>query len=283
MNAEADAEGSTLRISMDAKAVVKIGPFARGGKNRVLTKAADHDFEAQTAVTPVGIFLPALDELFLYGVTSKVSSDCLVDRLIQWWESVKERFCQIKLLVINLDNGPENHSHRTQFMQRLLEFTQTYQITIRLAYYPPYHSKYNAIERCWGILEQHWNGALLDSVDAIIHFAQTMTWKGKHPVVELVTNAYQTGVKLTKEAMQGVETHLQRWSSLEKWCVDILSSLPTGPQYHPSLQEKSTSQKRPRGRPRTRPLPDPTQPKRPRGRPRKPIVAESVTPISTPG
>jgi hypothetical protein len=146
---------------MDAKAVVKVGPFARGGKNWVLTKAVDHDFEAQATVMPVGIFLPALDELFLYGVTSKVTSDCLVDRLLHWWECVKERFGQIKLLVINLDNGPENHSHRTQFMQRLLEFTQTYQITVRLAYYPPYHSKYNAVERCWGILEHHWNGALL--------------------------------------------------------------------------------------------------------------------------
>ena len=57
---------------MDTKAVVKIGPFARGGKNRVLTKAADHDFEAQATVTPVGIFLPALDEFFLYGVTSMI-------------------------------------------------------------------------------------------------------------------------------------------------------------------------------------------------------------------
>jgi hypothetical protein len=95
-------------------------------KSRILTKAADHDFEAQDTVTPVGIFLPASDELFLYGVTSKVTSDCLVDRLIQWWESVKERFAQIKTLVIHLDNGPENQSHRTQFMQRLLDFTQTY-------------------------------------------------------------------------------------------------------------------------------------------------------------
>jgi hypothetical protein len=48
-----------------------------------------------------------------------------------------------------------------------------------------------------------------------------MTWKGKHPVVELVTTAYQTGVKLTKEAMDAVETRLQRLSSLEKWFVDI--------------------------------------------------------------
>lgn len=152
-------------------------------------------------------------------------------------------------------------------------------------YYPPYHSKYNAVERCWGILEHHWNGALLDSVDTVVCFAQTMTWKGKHPTVELVTSVYQTGVKLTKEAMHVVETHLQRWSSLEKWFVDIPSSLlAERPQEsRPALQEKSPSQKRSRGRPRIRPLPDPTQPKRPRGRPRKPVLAESITPIAIPG
>ena len=53
-------------------------------------------------------------------------------------------------------------------MQRLVEFAQRSHLTIRLAYYPPYHSKYNPIERCWGILEQHWNGALLDSVEAVM-------------------------------------------------------------------------------------------------------------------
>ena len=36
-----------------------------------------------------------------------------------------------------------------------------------------------------------------------------------------VTTTYQTGVKLTKEAMEVVETQLQRLSSLEKWFVDI--------------------------------------------------------------
>jgi len=162
------------------------------------------------------------------GLLPKSEVDCLVDRLVQWWESVKERFSHIKTLVINVDNGPENQSRRTQFMQRLLEFVQQYQITLRLAYYPPYHSKYNPVERCWGILEQHWNGSLLDSVDAVIQFAKTMTWKGNHPMVDVVTTTYQTGVKLTKEAMQGVETHLQRWPSLEKWFVDIPSSLPAG-------------------------------------------------------
>lgn len=221
MNEEADADAQTLRISMDAKAAVKVGPFARGGKSRVRTNAADHDFQPEAMVMPVGIFLPASDELFLYAVTSKVTSDCLVDRLIDWWESVRERFPHIKTLLINLDNGPENHSRRTQFMQRLLEFVRSYHITVRLAYYPPYHSKYNPVERCWGILEQHWNGSLLDSVDAVTQYARTMTWKKKHSVVELVTSVYQIGVKLTKEAMKAVETQLQRLPSLEKWFVDI--------------------------------------------------------------
>ena len=150
-----------------------------------------------------------------------MTSDCLVDRLTDWWETVKERFAQITTLVINLDNGPENQSRRTQFMQRLVEFVQRYGITIHLASYPPYHSKYNAIERWWGILEHHWNGALLDSVDAVIQYARTMTWKGNHPVVALVTTTYQTGVKLTKEAMDTVETRLQRLPHLHKWFVDI--------------------------------------------------------------
>src|SRR5437764_3020774 len=111
--------------------------------------------EPTATVTPVGIFLPASDELFLYGVTSKVTSDCLVDRLAQWWTAVRDRFATITTLVINLDNGPENHSRRTQFMQRIVDFVQQYQVSVQLAYYPPYHSKYNAVERCWGILENH--------------------------------------------------------------------------------------------------------------------------------
>jgi transposase len=221
MNPLADQAADVLRISMDAKAIVKVGPFARGGKSRVRVEAADHDFQPEATVTPVGILLPTLDELFVYGITSKVTSDCLVDRIVQWWETVRERFAHITTLVINLDNGPENHSRRTQFMQRLVEFVRQYHVHVRLAYYPPYHSKDNPIERCWGILENHWNGALLDSIETVLAFTRTMTWNGVHPVVELVTTTYQTGVKLTKEAMDRVEAQLQRLPHLEKWFVDI--------------------------------------------------------------
>jgi len=112
-------------------------------------------------------------------------------------------------------------------MQRMVEFVQPYHVTVRLAYYPPYHSKYNLIERCWGILENHWHGALLDSVDAVLQFASTMTWKGTHPIVALVTTTYQTGVTWTKEAMEAVEDKIKRLPRLGEWFVDIVpASLP---------------------------------------------------------
>lgn len=221
VNRAADAAPDTLRVSLDAKATVKLGPFSRRGKSRVPVAAADHDFQPAGTVTPVGLLLPELDELFLYAVTSRVTSDCLVDRLVQWWTAVRARFAHITTLVLNLDNGPENHSHRTQFVARLVQFAADTGLTVRLAYYPPYHSKYNPIERCWGILEQHWNGTLLDALDTVLRFAATMTWKGGRPTVTPVTTVYARGVTLTKDAMAAVEARLSRHPTLGKWFVTI--------------------------------------------------------------
>jgi len=222
VNAAADADPAVLRVSLDTKATVKVGSFSRRGTSRVRVQAADHDFQAEATVTPVGLFLPEWDELYLYHVTSKVTSDCLVDCLTRWWERVRERYAHIRMLVLNLDNGPENHSHRTQFMHRLVEFVTQAGVSVRLAYYPPYHSKYNPIERCWGILEMHWNGALLDSLHAVVAYSASMTWKGLHPLVEMVTTSYQTGVTLTKDAMTAVEAQIDRLPQLAKWFIDIL-------------------------------------------------------------
>ena len=106
-------------------------------------------------------------------------------------------------------------------MQRLVEFVQQYHVMVRLAYYPPYHSKYNPIERCWGILENHWNGAILDTVAAVLNFTASMTWNGLHPVVDLVTTLYHTGVRLSQEAMAAIEAQIVRLPGLDKWFVDI--------------------------------------------------------------
>ena len=173
---------------MDAKATVAIGPFSRKGNSRVATEAVDHDFHPEEKVTPVGI-LP--------------------------------RFGAITTLLITLDNGPENHSRRTQFIQRLVDFVDHTGLTVQLAYYPPYHSKYNPIERCWGVLEHHWNGSLLHSLHTALAYIESMTWRGVHPVVRAVSELYESGVSLTQAAMALLEQRLARDPLLGKWFVTI--------------------------------------------------------------
>jgi len=225
VNQAARETTEVLRMAWDAKAAVKIGPFSRGGLSRLLIAGVDHDFTPQTILTPFDILLPDHDDLFLYFTESKVTSDFMVDVLQLSWPILKDRF-RPSWLVINGDNGSENNSHRTQFIKRIVDFAQENQVNVRLAYYPPYHSKYNPAERPWAVLEKHWNGALLDDVETALKFAQTMTWKGKHPVVELVTGVYRTGVKLTKAAMADYEKMIIRLPGLERWFVDIPACPP---------------------------------------------------------
>jgi hypothetical protein len=70
-------------------------------------------------------------------------------------------------------------------------------------------------------LEQHWHGTLLDELNTLLKFAESMTWRGQHPKVKLVTTVYQTGVRLTQTAMAHLETQVKRLPSLEKWFVEI--------------------------------------------------------------
>jgi Rhodopirellula transposase DDE domain len=221
VNTAADQAETVLRLSWDAKTTVKIGDFVRGGKNRLERKGADHDFKPEGILNPFGIFLPQWDDLHLYFTASPVTSDFIVDVLERWWRKNRKRFPRVDTLVINQDNGPEIHSRRTQFLKRMVQFAREYALLIRLAYYPPYHSKYNAIEHCWGILENHWNGELLDNVDAVLGFARTMTWNGRKPEVELVNETYVNGVRLSPREMKIVEEHVARDSELGKWFLDI--------------------------------------------------------------
>lgn len=93
-------------------------------------------------------------------------------------------------LVINADNGPENSGVRSQWLKRLVEFSARWKIKIQLAYYPPYHSKYNPIERVFGVLENYWNGDPLRTTEKALGMAEGMTYNGVHPVAQLVTQEY---------------------------------------------------------------------------------------------
>jgi transposase len=217
-----------LRISLDTKATVKIGDFSRRGQARgaCAVKAVDHDMSPDATLVPFGVLElnrgnVTIHQLWLLFGHSKQTSDFIADSLEQWWNERKTVYPGVKRLHIELDNGPEIASCRTQFMKRLVEFVDRHRVEVELVYLPPYHSKYNPIERCWGVLEQHWNGTLLRSVQETLNWAATMTWRKLHPVIRQITAVYRRGVRLTKSAFRSIATRLIRSKTLPKWSLVI--------------------------------------------------------------
>jgi hypothetical protein len=226
-NQTADDDPDAVWISMDAKAKVPVGDYSRDGQSRgaEATEAWDHDPEAEKKLIPYGILDVSLGSLTIFIGTSNGTSDFIADCLEQWWKENKAKHSNARRLVINMDNGPENSSHRTQFMNRMVLFADSTGLEIKLVYYPPYHSKYNLIERCWGILESHWNGTLLNSVHTVLEWARTMTWKGAHPVVRLIEKTYDIGVRIAKKAFKPISSRLQRHKNLPKYDILIQPQL----------------------------------------------------------
>jgi Rhodopirellula transposase DDE domain len=208
-------------LSIDCKATVPIGDLSRGGRTRGDHHACDHDLGCKEKYIPCGIVDEDTGHLSILFGSSYKTSDFIVDALAAKWNALETpEKAAVELLQIKMDNGPESNGMRTQFLHRMVQLADHIAKPIQLLYYPPYHSKYNPIERCWGILELHWNGTKLIDVETMLEWAKSMTWKGMQPMVELSRQVYQKGIALGKRAMRAVEERLERHPQLPKW--DIL-------------------------------------------------------------
>ncbi len=177
--------------------------------------------EANGILVPFGI-LDVKQKQFnvVYGNAIE-TSDFIVDGLDYWWRYNKQRYSNILRLQIDLDNGPEIESHRTQFIKRMVDWSDKIRLPIELVYYPPYHSKYNPVEHCWGVLESHWSGTLLTSLDDVRKWTKTMRWDGIAPNVYFLDKEYERGMKLTARELHPYSLRLKRTPQIERWSLFI--------------------------------------------------------------
>lgn len=220
----------TLKLSIDIKDKVKVGKLSRKGytRSQQALKALDKDQHWQETLVPLGILEIETGQSTVVLGNSYETSDFIVDGLEKWYELHRNQLTDYHTLELYLDNGPAVASNRTQFINRIMEFACITGLKIHLLYYPPYHSKYNPIERVWAALENYWNGTLLTSVTKVINTIQNMTWKGITPVVAFIDKHYQKGIKLDKKQMQQREQCLCRNQQLPKWDVWIKPSFYMG-------------------------------------------------------
>jgi Rhodopirellula transposase DDE domain len=197
-----------------------VGGKTRTAGNGEVAKGWDHDPPATEKLVPFGILMRVTGALMLrFG--SHETSDAWVDALQMWWLQVQSGLGHVKRLVIYLDNGPKNSGRRTQFLKRMVQFADWSRLEIRLVYYPPYHSKYNPIERCWSALETKWNGVLLNCLKVVLQCALGMTWKGRHPIVKRLHGKYPDGVRVAAKEMKEYEARLERSATLPKYDITI--------------------------------------------------------------
>lgn len=208
-------EETTALISIDTKDKVLLGPFSRKGKNRIQIEAVDHEL-TNDCLIPFGILDMKTNKSYFFNYTSKPTSLDLVDCIEEFWV---EQYAnsKYKKLAILLDNGPDNSGVRAIFLKGLIERSKKYNIEIELIYYPPYHSKYNPVERLWARLENIWNGYLLETKEICLTFMKNLTWKNVLSVTKLKKVKYEKGLSVNKSEMSQLEQqHITRTECIKK-------------------------------------------------------------------
>jgi hypothetical protein len=207
---------------MACKATGNMGACSRGGHTRGDHKASAPDLGGKATYSPGGIVDEDTAQLYgTFGRSSKTSAG-IVETLAAWWQglSAKEQGERDRVQM-TLANGSESSGVRTQCLQRLVQLVDTIGTPLHLLYDPPDHSKSHPMERCWGMMEVHGNGAQRIDVETMLEWAQRMTWKGVHPVVARRRTVSAKGVSLSKAAMRAVEARLERHPLLPKWDIWI--------------------------------------------------------------
>lgn len=214
---EALSNKNAALISIDTKEKVLIGPYSRKGKTRVTINACDHELTNKCLI-PFGILDIKNNQTYFYNFKNKPTSLAIVDCI----EDYIRQNRQYENIIILLDNGPDNSGVRTAFLKGLVDVSNKYKITIELVYYPPYHSKYNPIERIWARLEKMWNGYLLTSENLCNKIMEQLTWKDIKAKVKFITKEYEKGVTYSKNEMKKYEgINIIRNEILKKWSIII--------------------------------------------------------------
>lgn len=210
-----------IAISIDDKNRKKIGLLSDNGYSWFTRKALDHDTNYDCSVVPFGILDLKTNESFVYCTKGSSTAEFKVDCIEDYVKYKKEKY-DVERLIIFLDNGPENSSKRTLWIKKLVDLAIKYNIVIELVYYPPYHSKYNMIERYWARLQLSWNGLIIDTVHELINVINKVTWKDIYSKAVLVEKEYKKGITIDKKEMKKIENeHVYREEGIEKWSLVI--------------------------------------------------------------
>lgn len=192
-------------ISIDTKKKEVLGLFYR--KGRLFTaegrEVFDHDFLSfsKGTVIPHGIYDLKRNRGYVNLGTSHDTSAFACDSILQWWTAEgRAAYPQAKELLLLCDGGGSNSASQYLFKEDLQKLVDRLGITIRVAHYPPYCSKYNPIEhRLFPHVTRACQGIILECVEqAQYYMSKAATQTGLKVVVNILDKLYETGRKVAE-------------------------------------------------------------------------------------
>jgi len=210
-------------ISMDTKKKELLGDLYRDGQlytQEVIT-VFDHDFPylATSVVIPYTIYDLQRNTAYVYLGASKDSAEFVCDCLAHWWTHYGQfHYPGVPSILALADGGGSNSARHLICKADLQRLADQLGVTIRMAHYPPYCSKWNPVEhRVFPHLTRALSGVILTShtqTKTLLERATTRT--GLRVVAHLWDKVYETGRKVAadfKETMHIVfDEHLGQWN-----------------------------------------------------------------------
>ena len=209
-------------LSIDTKKKELIGNFYREGKlfTKETLKVYDHDFPSFSdgIVIPHGIYDTKNNKGYISIGKSKDTSEFCVDNLIYYWENFISKDYPIADSILLIGDGGGSNSSRSYLTKNDLQrLSNTINLKVRVAHYPPYCSKWNPIEhRLFPHVTRAMEGVVFESYEIVEQLIKkSKTESGL--TVETVINpkVYQTGRKLSKKDIE--EIKFTRDSFLPNW------------------------------------------------------------------
>jgi len=184
-------------ISVDTKHKEFLGLLFRIGRlyTRHAQKALDHDFPSAAlgVIYPHGFYDIKRNLGHLNLGLSHDTSRFACDSIAYWWETHgRPAYPDARRMLLLCDGGGSNASNRYVFKYHLERLADRIGLEVRMAHYPPYCSKYNAIEhRLFPHVTRACQGLLLTSLEvAVKAMAKTATKKGLKTTVHVLPGDY---------------------------------------------------------------------------------------------
>ena len=199
-------------ISVDTKKKELVGNFKNPGQIwcRDLEMVNVHDFrkDAVGRAVPYGIYNSQHNRGIVYVGQSSDTPAFAVDNIAHCCQTeLPSSFPGATHLMIEADGGGSN-GYRSRVWKRDLQekVADRFGLTITVCHYPTGASKWNPVEhRLFNEISKTWAGCPLRSFDDVLHYiADTKTETGLTVQAHLVTETYETGVKVPDEQMDAL-------------------------------------------------------------------------------